>query len=355
MATDTTVQRYTPLEDTLLSCRKSLTTILGTQEKAGQLVVDVLNMARRTPDLARCEPSSLTFAVIRIASLRLNPSLPNEVFIIPRRLKRDNVSVWEAVLQYGYGGLRKLILRSPDVVDCFARAVHVNDTFAPAPTPVSLPVHVLPGAFAPRGRVIGYYAAVQLTCGNWRTWLMSVAEVEAHRARYVPTDRDGAFGSAWARNREDLEGLTNFDKMGLKTCLRLLCNPRDFSLESEVATAIAAEDGVHRETPAQLLGYTQGGQRPMPSAALRETPLAEHVADLYGPAPGAAGGTPPPDRTLWRETLEAHRDDPALPEALRAKVRLALHPGSETSATRGLELAGAVLDCLAAEDAGPEA
>ena len=76
MPPDTAVQRYTPLEETLLSCRKSLATILGTQEKAGQLVVEVLNMARRTPDLARCEPSSLTFAVIRIASLRLNPSLP---------------------------------------------------------------------------------------------------------------------------------------------------------------------------------------------------------------------------------------------------------------------------------------
>ena len=29
MSTDTAVQRYTPLEETLLSCRKSLTTILA--------------------------------------------------------------------------------------------------------------------------------------------------------------------------------------------------------------------------------------------------------------------------------------------------------------------------------------
>ena len=288
--TDTAVQRYTPLEDTLLSCRKSLSTILGTQEKAGQLVVEVLNMARRTPDLARCEPSSLTFAVIRIASLRLNPSLPNEVFIIPRRTKHDNTWVWEATLQYGYGGLRKLILRSPDVVDCFARAVHINDTFEPPPTPVSLPLHVLPGAFAPRGRVIGYYGAVQLTCGNWRTWLMSVAEVEAHRDRYVPTDRDGVYGSAWQRNREDQEGLTNFDKMALKTCLRMLCNPGDLSLEAEVAAAIAAEDVLLKETPAQLQGYSRSGQRPMPPSAVQVTPLDEHVEDLFGPDQGKRGG-----------------------------------------------------------------
>lgn len=290
MPTDTAIQRYTPLEETLLSCRKSLTTILGTPEKAGQLVVEVLNMARRTPDLVRCDPVSLTFAVIRIASLRLNPSLPNEVFIIPRRLTRDNASVLEATLQYGYGGLRKLIMRSPEVQDVFAREVRANDTYQPPPTPVELPRHSVPGAFAPRGRVIGYYAAVLLTCGNWRTWMMSVGEVEAHRNRYVPTDRDGAYGSSWQRNREDQEGLTNFDKMGLKTCLRMLCNPRDFSLEAEVAAAIAAEDVLLKETPAQLQGYTRSGQRSMPSAAVRETPLDEHVEDLYGPSQGKRGG-----------------------------------------------------------------
>ena len=198
-------------------------------------------------------------------------------------MKRDNASIWEATLHTATAACASSFCAAQTSSTASRRAVHVNDTFEPPPTPVSLPVHTLPGAFAPRGRVIGYYAAVQLTCGNWRTWLMSVAEVEAHRARYVPTDRDGAFGSAWARNREDMEGLTNFDKMGLKTCLRLLCNPRDFSLETEVATAIAAEDGLHKETPAQLLGYTQGGQRPIPTAAIRETPLEEHVEDLFGP------------------------------------------------------------------------
>jgi recombination protein RecT len=355
MATDTAVQRYSPLEETLLSCRKSLTTVLGTPEHAGQLIVEVLNMARRTPDLARCDPATLTFAVIRIASLRLNPSLPNEVFIIPRRVKRGADTVWEATLQYGYGGLRKLILRSPDVVDCFARDVRINDHYEPPPTPVSLPVHVLPGGFAPRGRVIGYYAAVQLRCGNWRTWMMSVAEVEAHRDRYVPSDRDGAYGSAWQRHREDQEGLTNFDKMGLKTCLRLLCNPRDFSLEAEVAAAIATEDGLRKETPAELQGYTRRGDRPDPPAAVRETPLEAHVEDLYGPSQVATVAPPVPESSMWRTTLVAHVDNPRLPETLRAKVKLALHPGSEITETKGLELAGAVLDCLAAEDAEPPA
>ena len=67
---------------------------------------------------------------------------------------------------------------------------------------------------------------------------------------------------------------------------------------------------------------------------------------------GSAETPPMPEGSMWRETLEAHRDNPALPAELRTRVRLALHPGSETSETRGLELAGAVLDSLAARDAG---
>ena len=78
--------------------------------------------------------------------------------------------------------------------------------------------------------------------------------------------------------------------MGLKTCLRMLCNPRDFSLEAEVAAAIAAEDLLLKETPAQLQGYTRSGQRLAPSAAVRDTPLEEHVEDLFGPDQGKRGG-----------------------------------------------------------------
>lgn len=44
--------------------------------------------------------------------------------------------------------------------------------------------------------------------------------------------------------------------------------------------------------------------------------------------------------------LVAHKGHPSLPEALRAKVRLALNPRSETTDTQGLALASAVLDVL---------
>jgi phage RecT family recombinase len=245
---------YTPLETALLASRKSLTTLLGSQEKADALIVEVLNMARKAPDLHRCSPESIQYAVVRIASLHLNPALPNEVTIIPRGGKAEP--------QYGYGGLRKLVLRSPDVVDCFAREVRVNDTFAPPPTPVALPVHQLPGGFEPRGRVIGYYAVAQMRNGNWRYWPMSVAEVEKHRDQYAQKNQKGDFFVSWSRGMVDREGLSGFDKMGMKTCLRMLCNPRDFSLEPEVYEAIKAEESLMQPTAAEWQGYQHDGSRP---------------------------------------------------------------------------------------------
>lgn len=90
---------------------------------------------------------------------------------------------------------------------------------------------------------------------------------------------------------------------------------------------------------------------------------AQNVIDLYGetrgePTPTEAPAvdtrtgevleapTAPPPATMWRETLTAHQDHPALPAALRSKVKLALHPGSDVSASRGLGLASTVLDVV---------
>lgn len=48
----------------------------------------------------------------------------------------------------------------------------------------------------------------------------------------------------------------------------------------------------------------------------------------------------------WSDTLAAHKDAQGLPPALRAKVKLALNPMSETADTQGLALASAVLDVI---------
>lgn len=278
---------HTSLERVLLSRRfaTDLVHFLGSEEAAAALVTEIFNQARRVPALHHCTMGSIAYGIERIAALKLNPALPNTVHFIPRNMKQpDNTYAMELTIQYGYAGLRELVMRSAEVRDCFTKEVCVNDLYEPPSTPISLPLHRFPLAFKPRGRVIGYYAAIQMQSGSWRTWLMSVAEVEVHMKRYAPRDREGKIllGPGWGKDgrRPDVEdGLTAHDKMALKTCLRLLCNGRDVPLTAEVQEAIQSD--TLRETAAELQGYDYAGQRPA-FTMQRGTAMDELLQDLGG-------------------------------------------------------------------------
>lgn len=406
MATTTVTERtYTNLERALYapSFRQALTTLFGRPEQADAFIVEVMNQARQVPGLHRCTIDSIRFHLIRIARLQLDPALPNEVFFIPRDLKQaDGTSALELTIQYGYGGLRKLIMRSPEVRDCFTKEVCVNDRYVPPATPVDLPIHLPPAAFAPRGRVIGYYAALQTQVGNWRTLAMSVAEVEAHAKRYG----GGTLGPAWSKGKrpDTQDGLCPFDKMALKTCLRMLCNGRDVALTAEVSHALTLETAeAVRETAAQRQGYDRAGQRPALPMDTGGVSLEDLGQDLTGardvvevdahlqretrrpPAQAPAHAVPDPPREgpqqpregtqspggvprdiptvhvplaaprglqggvqegLAWETLRAHQDDARLPAEVRAQVRTALSADEPATDSEAHALAGAVLEWL---------
>lgn len=278
---------YTNLEQALWSktFAKDLAHFLGSPEAAASLIAEIFNQARRIPNLHHCTRSSIQLNVARVASLRLNPALPNMVHFIPREMKQPKANpsdpdkyALELTLQYGYAGLRELVMRSPEVKDCFTQAVCANDHFSPPPTLTGPPEHRLPPGFQPRGRVIGYFATIQLHNGNWRWWPMSVAEIETHVHRYIKDP-----GPAWTRAaRPDDEGLTPRDKMSMKTCLRMLCNGRDVPMTSEARIALDAERDVELQpTAAERQGYTRQGER----AALTMStglPLDDLLQDISG-------------------------------------------------------------------------
>lgn len=271
---------------------RDLTRFLGSEEATAAFVAEIYNQARSKPTMHQCTVGSIQLNVAKVAALRLNPSLPNVVQFIPRHAKQKNdkgkeVWVLELTMQYGYAGLRELVMRSPEVVDCFTQAVCVNDYYEPPATAVSPPIHRLPARFAPRGRVEGYYATVKLTNGHWRTLSMSVEDIEAHVGRYIPEDRRGP---AWERGkRPDTEvGLTTFDKMALKTVLRMLCNGRDLPMTATVRDAFISDDEATRiPTAAEYQGYDRQGNRPAITAATG-VPLDELLQDTYGTRDKAA-------------------------------------------------------------------
>lgn len=280
-------REYTQLERALYGPRfaDDLARFLGSEEAAASLVAEIFNQARRLPDLHQCTMTSIRLNVARIAALRLNPALPNMVHFIPRKMEqpkqneRDRPTyALELTLQYGYAGLRELVMRSPEVIDCFTRDVREKDEYEPPADLISPPLHRLPARFQSRGRVEGYYATIKLANGHWRTLQMSVAEVEAHRTRYVKSP-----GPAWERgSRPDVtDGLTSFDKMALKTVLRMLCNGRDVPMSAEVREALHMDADHPEPTAAELQGYDRQGNRP----ALTEStglPLDDLMQEVYG-------------------------------------------------------------------------
>jgi len=271
MATTTAVQKKTTLDEAFALAPQHLKRLMGSQEVADRFLVIALNQMRKVPALATCSKESILDGLVRMARLGLDPSIPNDVYFVPFKN--------EASLIVGYGGLRKLVLRNREVRDVFAQVVCVNDYYKPADSPITLPMHRLPEAFQPRGRAIGYYAAAYLQSGFWRVVSMSRKEIEAHRDRYSMQ----AKGTFWADNHPDKEGLTNFDKMAMKTCLRQLCSPRYLSLDTDVAEALETEETLYRRVPAPLAPTRAV---PVPTMTL---PLEHLTEELYGPRTNPTG------------------------------------------------------------------
>ena len=112
-------------------------------------------------------------------------------------------------------------------------------------------------------------------------------------------------------------------------------------LPLETVAALVAELET-QEDPNLPREGTKEAQPPSESTPSTPESIVEH--------PG--GFQPLLHPSAWRDTLEAHKDTAGLPNALRTKVKLALHPGSETTDAKGLELAGAVLDWLTTIESG---
>jgi recombination protein RecT len=198
--------------------------------EAAQLVRDALTCLRQTPKLAECEPTSVLGALMTCAQLGLRPGVLGHAWVLPYwdgKARRLN-----AQLVIGYQGLVDLAHRSGKIASLVARAVHANDHFDIAYGLADTLVH-RPAMTGPRGDVTGYYAVVKLTTGGAAFWYMTRDEMVEWRDRYAPKNRDGAVVGPWK---------SDFDAMGMKTCVRQLAKWMPKS--TELAVALAADESV---------------------------------------------------------------------------------------------------------------
>lgn len=141
---------------------------------------------RQTPALARCTPESFLGALLTASQLGLEPGPTGDAYLVPY----GNVCTFIP----GYRGLIKLARNSGQLVDIWAEIVYTNDVFA-----VKLGLHrdlIHEPADGDRGKPTHVYAAAELRDGGRPFIVMTVAEVEAIRAR-SKAGRNGPWVTDW--------------------------------------------------------------------------------------------------------------------------------------------------------------
>src|SRR5262247_1213302 len=85
-------REYTNLEKALNgpAFARDLAHFLGSAEAAAALIAEIFNQARSKPQMHHCTIGSIRLNVAKVASLHLNPALPNIVQFIPRNMKQKD-------------------------------------------------------------------------------------------------------------------------------------------------------------------------------------------------------------------------------------------------------------------------
>jgi recombination protein RecT len=205
----------------------------------------------KTPSLYECSTRSLLGALIQCAQLGLEPGVLGHVYLVPFKNRRKGTV--EVTVIPGYKGLLSLARRSGDISTIQAHPVYAGDLFRYAYGLEPLLEHVPsqdPMVSIVNGQRIErplthVYAVAKLKDGGAQYEVMTVAEVEAHRDRYVRVAPD----SAWS---------TNFIEMALKTVLRRLC--RLLPASTELTRAIALDAQVRHGEPQNLATLVAGSE-----------------------------------------------------------------------------------------------
>ncbi len=166
------------------------------------------------PQLATCTMRSLKTAMMKCASLGLEPnSVLEQAWLIPRRGKNG---VMECTFQIGYRGIIELAHRSGKIRNVYADVIKENDEYDYQKGIGAYLRHKQ--SLQARGKSIAYYAIYESMDGAYGFEIMSREEVEEHRNMHCQSD-----SPAWRRN---------FDQMAKKTVLMRLAKQMPMSAET---------------------------------------------------------------------------------------------------------------------------
>lgn len=193
--------------------RNALLQALPKTVKIDRFLRVAMNAIARNPDLQKCTASSLYGAIMQSAQFGLEVGLMNQAHLVP--YWNSEKRCFEAQFQIGYLGLRDMAEWYGDVEDGDAQVVYEKDVFDYELGDNPSITHK-PSKDQSRGEPIFYYAWAKPKTGKIKVAVMSRAEVEEHRDRFVRKTKSGDFSPAWSKT---------FDAMGIKTVMRKCYKP----------------------------------------------------------------------------------------------------------------------------------
>lgn len=217
------LQKYTP------EFAKALGSSMDAERFTRILITKVMSNEKLS-QVAAANPISLVGACLEIAQKRLDPSISNEVFLIPYGNS--------IIAQDGYKGLQKMALRCARYRILAASCIYENDFYDRALGSETKVTHRPPPFGQERGTLIGFVAVAVDENGGTYFEEMTLAQAKKHFDRYCKSKNNKA--SPWS----DPE---NFPAYGLKTVMRLLIT-RHLPMSAELTDSLKREESIETST-----------------------------------------------------------------------------------------------------------
>jgi recombination protein RecT len=231
-----------------------------------RLVRAVLGTVARTPRLAECTHQSIMLAMIEATALGLDCSggVLGHAYLVPYKKNwKDDRGRWHseyrATLIPGYRGLITLAMRSGEVHTVEARVVREKDHFDLV-YGTNPSIEHRPALVADPGAIVAVYGIARLRSGAQQADVMTIAEVEAVRAR--------------SRSKDSGPWVTDYAEMVRKTVVRRLC--KYVPMSPDLVIAMSWDDAADRGDDTMLPGYEVPALPPKDAAQ----DLADRLPDV---------------------------------------------------------------------------
>lgn len=260
-----TAEKAPSLPALLEQSKAELQKALGNVMNSDRFARLMLTEWRTNAKLQECSPQSILATCMVVAQMGLEiGSHAGEAYIIPRWNKKTNS--YEAVPQWGYQGLLKLVRRSEEIKDIDTGTVYENDEFECEKGEKPSLRHRMK---FPRGKPVLYYAYAHLMNGGFLFEVMEIEEIDYIRTTYGNDNSD-----AWEKS---------YSQMARKTVLRRLIKllPKSTQLKEALEKEEAEEKVVIdvKDRKPELVGKVAALPRP-PSDQEREAAW-EELEKLY--------------------------------------------------------------------------